>query len=216
MPVMGRETCRMWWKEFRSVRGRLSRLVINIQAQERSARNIYFLSFKTFLHLHTSDIFLVLWAKTYAEWKSNRRESIIRVFCHLTEVAEQQNCLATALSVKQITRCIWAFQRGDYEKGSVCYLLHIGFLLSLFFCLEERHVPPKRRFTFNGVHIVIFQKTELLMLISHGSHERFTVQLSHEFYFCNYHNIFVKTIRWKFYINCTKNNNQNSKQSITS
>jgi hypothetical protein len=30
-----------------------------------------------------------------------------------------------------------------------------------------RHVPPKRRMTFNGLHDVISQKTELVMKLRH-------------------------------------------------
>jgi hypothetical protein len=43
--------------------------------------------------------------------------------------------------------------------SSACYLLHAGFLFSLFFETEDvgKHFLPKRRLTFNGRHGVAFQ-----------------------------------------------------------
>jgi hypothetical protein len=42
-------------------------------------------------------------------------------------------------------------------------LFHAGFLLGLAFEPEdERDLPPKRQFTFSGLHGVISQKTEIL------------------------------------------------------
>jgi hypothetical protein len=50
---------------------------------------------------------------------------------------------------------------GATGRKQICYLLHAGFLRFLFFdryLTWRRHVPPKRRLTFNGV---ISQETEL-------------------------------------------------------
>jgi hypothetical protein len=46
-----------------------------------------------------------------------------------------------------------------------CYLLHASFLLGLFFDPEDggRHVPPKYRLTFKGLHNVISHKIELFI-----------------------------------------------------
>jgi hypothetical protein len=50
--------------------------------------------------------------------------------------------------------------------GSACYLLHAGFLLGLFFYPEDGgHVTPKRQLTFNGLHGITSQKSELFFVI---------------------------------------------------
>jgi hypothetical protein len=46
------------------------------------------------------------------------------------------------------------------EQGSACYLLHSGFFLGLLFH-QRRHVPPKRRLTFNGLHGIILWHVRL-------------------------------------------------------
>jgi hypothetical protein len=51
--------------------------------------------------------------------------------------------------------------------GSACHLLSRWFLarLTLRPCKWRRHVPPKRRLTYNGLHGVISQKMELFITI---------------------------------------------------
>jgi hypothetical protein len=44
------------------------------------------------------------------------------------------------------------------------YMLHPGFLLGLFFDLEDGYFPAKRRLTFNGIHDVISQKIEIFTM----------------------------------------------------
>jgi hypothetical protein len=50
---------------------------------------------------------------------------------------------------------------------SASYLLHAGSLLVLFFDPEDTggYVAPKLRLTFNGLQVVVLQKTELFIQI---------------------------------------------------
>jgi hypothetical protein len=51
------------------------------------------------------------------------------------------------------------------NKGSVYYLLHVGFLLGLFFDNEDTSdVPMKYQLIFNRLHGFISQKTEFFTL----------------------------------------------------
>jgi hypothetical protein len=66
------------------------------------------------------------------------------------------------VSVSWCSEHVFQFQQWTF--GFACYRLHVDFLLGLFFDPEDGDVPPKHQLTYNALHGVISQKTEVFII----------------------------------------------------
>jgi hypothetical protein len=86
----------------------------------------------------------------------------VRSFSNTSSAAAGEFWTDRTTSVPWCSEHEFQFQRWTF--GFACYRLHAGFLLGLFFDPEDGgDVSPKQQLTYNALHDVISQKTEVLI-----------------------------------------------------